>query len=449
MEAETSMPIVVTSGAGQPQALGAPSASVFVPELVPRNCRLKTYKKKAVPSFRISGEVIAYASPDSTFAVTKRLFDAAKKSIVIGIYDFTADHVKQLLVAAMNRGVNVELMLDLDGKKEDDVFSDLETLGADCTPAPSCASKNNKFFRSSHEKFIVIDDAITMVQSGNYSDHSIPLNVVDGGEKNSFKTGNRDMGLVIRSKPMAKFFKKIFNADVKLELTGAQALARRPRTDTFLIEAAPKKMPSTLFPSRTVKLTSPMAVQPILSPDNYMTVVPGLLAQARKSILIQQQYIRAKQTHIVTLLKAIAKARASNPQLDVRIVLGKIFNKSDIPKERANLEELADEFGLKLGRHIRYVDETRFVHLHNKLILIDGDGVLVSSQNWSNAAVSENREAGLWFENRSINSYFRKIFESDWSTAAKKLKGAPESLAPQEITPGKFVRVMAGDFREV
>ena len=48
--------------------------------------------------------------------------------------------------------------------------------------APSCASQNNnKFFRSSHEKFIVIDDEITMVQSGNYSDASIPLNVVDGG----------------------------------------------------------------------------------------------------------------------------------------------------------------------------------------------------------------------------------------------------------------------------
>jgi hypothetical protein len=210
------MPIVVTSGTGQPQASGARSAPVFVPELVPRNCKLKTYKKKTVPSFSISGDVIAYASPDSTFA----------------------------------------------------------------------------------------DDAITMVQSGNYSDHSIPLNVVDGGEKNSFKTGNRDMGLVIRSKPLAKFFTKIFNADVKLELTGAQALAWTPRADTFLIEAAPKKMPSTLFPSKTVKLTSPMAVQPILSPDNYMTIVPGLLAQAKKSILIQQQYIKATQTHIVTLLKA-------------------------------------------------------------------------------------------------------------------------------------------------
>ena len=77
------MPIVVTSVAGQPEALGAKGKGkgkqVFVAELVPRNCTLKTYKKKAIPSFAVRGDVIAYASPDSTFAVTKRLFDAAKK----------------------------------------------------------------------------------------------------------------------------------------------------------------------------------------------------------------------------------------------------------------------------------------------------------------------------------------------------------------------------------
>ena len=165
--------------------------------------------------------------------------------------------------------------------------------------------------------------------------------------------------------------------------------------------------------------------------------------------MIQQQYIKAKQSDIITLLKAIKVARNNNPQLDVRIMLGKIFSKKDIPKEKANLKELASKFNLKLGTNIRYVDETRFVHLHHKLILIDDDGVLVSSQNWSNAAVSENREAGLLLKHKTINGYFKKIFESDWSTAVKKLKGAPEILAPEAVTPGKFVRVMAGDFREV
>jgi phosphatidylserine/phosphatidylglycerophosphate/cardiolipin synthase-like enzyme len=446
------MPIVVKSRVGQPQAAGA-GGTVFVPELVPRNCTLETYKKIAVPSFQISGDVIAYASPDSTFAVTKRLFDAAKKSIAIGIYDFTADHVKQLVLAALNRGVKVELMLDLDGKKEEAVFDELQTLGVDCTPAPSCASQNNnKFFRSSHEKFIVIDDEITMVQSGNYSDNSIPLNTVDGGTTKTFITGNRDMGLAMKSKPMAKFFRKIFRSDVNLELSGPQSAPRPQKPDTFLVEAAPTKKLSKLFPSKTIPLSKPLTVQPILTPDNYMLEMPARIAKATTSILIQQQYIRAKQPHIVSLLSAIKTAKASNPGLDVRIVLGKLFNKSkkELAKEDANLKLLSKKFGLKLGTNIRYVDETRLVHCHNKLILVDGEGVLVSSQNWSDAAVSENREAGLWLEHKGIAGYFTKIFELDWSTAAKSPVGAkPQAMAPQAIKPGRFVKVMAGDYKEV
>ena len=35
------------------------------------------------------------------------------------------------------------------------------------------------------------------------------------------------------------------------------------------------------------------------------------------------------------------------------------------------------------------------------------------------------------------------------NTAAKRLKGAPESLSAANVAPGKFVRVIAGDYKEV
>src|SRR2546427_10838558 len=76
-------------------------------ELVNRGCRLEDQKPiiiKSVPSFDISGDFIAYASPDSTYAVTKNLLEGAKHSILIGIYDFTADYMKTLLLNAMQRG---------------------------------------------------------------------------------------------------------------------------------------------------------------------------------------------------------------------------------------------------------------------------------------------------------------------------------------------------------
>src|ERR1051326_4366286 len=167
-------------------------------EMVPRNCILKPpYKKIHVPAFDVTGQLTAFASPDSTFAVTKRLLDEAEETIDIGIYDFTATYMATILKDAMSRRVKVTLMLDTDNVKgENEIFDDLKRAGADCVSAPSCASRNPKahVFRSSHEKYIVIDGKTCIVQSGNYSPNSIPMNVEDGKAGSHFRTGNRDMG---------------------------------------------------------------------------------------------------------------------------------------------------------------------------------------------------------------------------------------------------------------
>src|SRR5947207_3249164 len=111
--------------------LEPPITDIFIPELVPRNCILAHYAKVKVPEVAVDAEIIAYCSPDSTFAVTKRLFDAAKKSIIIGIYDFSAAHMKELLTNALQRGVKIKLMLDIDSKEEQQLFDELNDLGVD------------------------------------------------------------------------------------------------------------------------------------------------------------------------------------------------------------------------------------------------------------------------------------------------------------------------------
>jgi phosphatidylserine/phosphatidylglycerophosphate/cardiolipin synthase-like enzyme len=432
------------------------SIPVAVPELAGgRNCKLRQYNKKPIPSVTISSEVIAYASPDSTFAVTKRLFDGAKKSILIGIYDFSAPHMRELLLSAMARGVKVSLMLDIDSDDEKHLFDELVQMGVTGVEAPSCANDTVRFFSCSHEKVIVIDDTWTLVQSGNYSDNSIPMNVNDGGNGAGFRTGNRDTGVAVKSAALAKLFTQILRADMKLVKATPQLLRRLPGPAMFLVERAPAKMPDKLFPSLEMNLPSRLTVQPVLSPDNYMDVVPSLLRKAKKSILIEQQYIRAdgtKNPNVHLLLDAIAEARANNPRLDVRIVLGKIFNGGELPKEQANLKILRDEYDLVLDTNIRYINTDQLVHCHNKMVIIDGTGVLVSSQNWSDTAVSKNREAGLWVPQADIAKYFKKIFETDWKAAFKTpAKGVTRtrSATPQSLREGGFVKVARADYEEV
>jgi phosphatidylserine/phosphatidylglycerophosphate/cardiolipin synthase-like enzyme len=441
------MPSLVVPESERPSA--PPSGTVA--DLVPAAacaCRLSPHKRKRVRSVVVDDEIVAYASPDSTFAVTKRLLDGARRSILIGVYDFTADHVKQLVHAALLRGVTVELMLDLDGAAERQIYDDLARFGAICTPAPSCASGRAHYFRCSHQNVIVIDNEWTLVQSGNWSAHSVPLNLRDDGDAEGFTTGNRDMGLAVRSRRLAARFRQILQSDIQLELRGPSvAHELKAAAETLLVEAAPRRSPERIFPSRAFALARPVTVAPVLSPDNYMSFVPRLLAQARKSILIEQQCIRATQCQVARLLAAVKRARDERPSLDVRVVLGKVFGPAELASERYNLKELKARYGLELGRNVRYIDSDRFLHCHNKLLLIDGKGVLVGSQSWSNAALAENREASLWLEHRGVAAYFSQIFDSDWKTAQHDPGSRlPTSVPEAALKSGRFVRVMAGDY---
>ncbi len=417
------------------------------------DCEKRPYTKIGqIKSYNVSGDIITFASPDSAYAVTKRLFDLAKKEILIGIYDFSADYIKELLLNAMERNVKVTLMLDIDLDAEKTLFKELAQFGCKTIPSPSCTNAVAKYFPNCHEKFVVIDNEWLVVQSGNYTKNSIPFNEEDGGDPLHFKKGNRDMGVAIHSKELSAFFKKVLLSDIKLveDLVAPQSLDNTTLGLPLLVDIVPQLIPSKLFASKTFSPAEPVKVQPVLSPDNYMEQVTALLKSAKTSILIENQYIKSKQPEIAKLLNAILFAKEANPELDVRIVLGKVFSSKDVPAEKINVANLKSKYGLSLGTNIRYIDTKRFVHCHNKLIVIDSQTVLISSQNWSDLAVSKNREAGLILYYPEVAKYYEEIFESDWSTASVTVPnpGGGE-ISPQELAKGNFTEVSYADYKEV
>src|SRR5262249_22662736 len=176
----------------------------------------------------------------------------------------------------------------------------------------------------------------------------------------------------IGSPELSKFFTKVLDSDIKLELDGPETIATLPEPQAaFLVEKAPRVLPTKLFPSKSFSIKGELEVQPVLSPDNYMDTIPEKLKAARKSILIEQQYIPGSQNDITELIEAIQEARKKAPKLAVRIILGKLFNTKALPNEKKNLQLLAKKYKLTLGKNIRYIDTDRFVHCHNKMILVD------------------------------------------------------------------------------
>lgn len=442
----------------KPNDATMPDVDFFL-ELVPRQCHLQEYEHIQVPVFELAGDFIAYASPESTYAVTKNLMDGARESILIGIYDFTAKHMRDTVVAAMRRGVKVSLMLDLDNRSgEPELWEDLIGQGSEGVAAPSCASNHARYFPSCHEKVIVIDDTWTLVQSGNYSDASIPKNEKDGGDPDSFVPGNRDMGVAIKSESLAAFFAQVLHSDMQLELNASAVELPKEETfpgveqlaEWFLEARKPPRLPPKLFPSRLFKPEKSVRVVPVLSPDNYMDVIPDFLASATKSIYIEQQYIRGYQPQIRELLSAIRTAMDKKPDLEVRIVLAWPYKpRSD--KEIKSIQAL-EEFGLTLSSHVRFLNRRHFVHCHNKLIIVDREVVLVSSQNWSDFAVTKNREAGVLLYYPQMARYYTTIFNVDWRTGRKTFvkEVKPEFVSGVEaVETGTAVPVSLGDYIEV
>jgi phosphatidylserine/phosphatidylglycerophosphate/cardiolipin synthase-like enzyme len=260
--------------------------------------------------------------------------------------------------------------------------------------------------------------------------------------------------VAIRSKPLATFFANLLRSDMKLELDAeaVEALSQRVKRKRSpdLVEAVPEDLPVQLFPSKTLNPPGKIKVRPVLTPDSYMDIIPGLLESATKSIEMEQQYIRSNQDQIIKLLMAIKIAKEKNPGLEVRIILGKIFSASDFKKEEENIANLKANFGLVLDNNIRYIDTSRFVHCHNKMIIVDGTEVLISSQNWSNTGVGSNREGGVLMHYPDLAQYYSEIFESDWSTALTNIpKPEPSAIEPEALTSGGFVKVVAADYQEV
>ncbi|MCD6222675.1 MAG: hypothetical protein J7K12_03215, partial [Thermoplasmata archaeon] len=62
------------------------------------------------------------------------------------------------------------------------------------------------------------------------------------------------------------------------------------------------------------------------------------------------------------------------------------------------------------------------LNVHNKGMIVDNK-VLISSINWGENSVRNNREIGIIIENENVSNYFKKIFYYDWNYGKKKMVG--------------------------
>jgi len=352
-----------------------------------------------------SGEVTAFVSPDCSFSVLQREIETASTSLYINLYQFESIYLMDAVLDALNRGVNVCLLLEdrpVGGIKDEEwyIAAKIKDSGGEVR---FC---HDPFIN--HAKYAVIDNERTLITTENWKNTGIPYN-------SSF--GNRGWGIVIRNAEVANYFKQVFLDDF-YRGRGKDSSQGLVKLETKEFVMSRRKIPEgsyvPVFAPLTV--TANFSVIPVLAPDTALNneTILDTINNAKESIYVQQFLTRRfwdkeDNPFFVALVDATRRGCDVKVLLDSRYLEGGNNNDEAVTW----LNERSRKDNLSLEAKLADLDSSGLTKIHNKGLIVDGEKVLIASLNW-NANSVHNREAGVIVENEEIASFYEDVFLHDW-----------------------------------
>ena len=78
------------------------------------------------------------------------------------------------------------------------------------------------------------------------------------------------------------------------------------------------------------------------------------------------------------------------------------------------LRDIAAKESLDIKAHFFWTKTDEIVTLNNKGMVVDGDETLISSVNWVENSMKNNRELGILVKSKQVGEYYEGLFETDW-----------------------------------
>ena len=406
--------------------------------------------------------VIAHVSPDAGWAQLNSFLTETTKTLVVGMYDFGAQHIIGAIETAGHKKSFKKMTLALqpgqslgdktkanDLKDKDTVKELQEALGKKFEIAWIKVGIVNGWVASSyHIKVAARDQSAFWLSSGNWQSSNQPPPPIDPLKKpwdrSWLSRYNREWHAIVEHPGLTTQFQNYIQNDFdnNVRVGAAEAFVLPDLLipeEAFAVTAAEKAAKFQYFEPLDEERV--FDVQPLLTPDNFLDFVLPMVNSAKEELYIQNQTFNApgdNQNKLKELLSAVlAKQKAG---VKVRIIF-RILNQADA---RANLEGLQD-FGFDMA------DIRVQKNCHTKGVIVDRQRVLIGSQNWSEQGISLNRDASLLFEDAKLAEYFAKIFEHDWDNLASgSIDGAPEvELAPSaEASRPGYAKISVEEYVE-
>jgi phosphatidylserine/phosphatidylglycerophosphate/cardiolipin synthase-like enzyme len=286
-------------------------------------------------------------------------------------FTLTDSTVMSALIHAHERKVDVRVMLNphrsSGDRANDESFKALRHAGLK-------VEWSNPAFAVTHEKSMVIDEAVALVATFNMA--------------TKYFTETRDYGIVTDHPPQVKQVMEGFEADWHRKPFD-------PDTESGLL----------------------------WSSNNSRNLMAWFIDTAEKELVIQHpKFVDA------TIVERIAAARKRG--VKVRLLCGGKHGISDwdVLDTFASLR-LLDRFGVKVRRQ-------KHLKLHAKLLIVDGARAQVGSMNIDRSAFDLRRELGILIEGPHVIKALRKVFEGDWDES--KPYEAPDPLQPDKHHEGEL-----------
>ncbi len=380
----------------------------------------------------VQGTIRLSASPDSGWPTLATFLKGTDKSLTVGLYDFTSAHVKTTVAEAM-ADKRLKLVLDHPSQNPNADQTDVETvtslqeaLGKDFQQAWALTRPDPEatawiYPTSYHIKVAVRDRSAFWLSSGNWNNSNQPNidPVSHPADAASARHGDRDWHVVVEHPQLAGVFEDYILNDLQVAAEHNNPL-----------EAAgsplPPPPPSTsntnpfheFFPAATI--TGKFKITPLLTPD------PGVYAQAVKTLIEGAHHTLYMQFQYIELPKP-PSGKSKTPSIDAQGFIDLV--QAVIDRQNAGVEvkiimsqfETAGYLEQLQAMGLNVVDNVKLQrNVHNKGIVVDGQQVLISSQNWSTDGTLYNRDAGVIIDSEPAAQYFQQIFMHDWQYLAEQ-----------------------------
>ncbi|MBC7397309.1 MAG: hypothetical protein H7333_07685, partial [Bdellovibrionales bacterium] len=227
-----------------------------------------------------------------------------------------------------------------------------------------CGTPGARCFQ--HGKLIIVDSAKVMMSTGNFNASTLC------NKKDNPSTCNRDYSMVTQDPLVVRATQLVFEQDLLGKTYDLRAI-----------------LTGQLLTRLTV---SPLSMNPLLA----------FIRSAKKSIQIQNQYLKDPDFN-----GALIDAAKRGVKVFVMVSSICSFGRPQEPRDHSKIIKWTDTFQAfdRAGIHSRIFTEKMTLngmpgYLHAKAILVDGTRAWVGSVNGSTTSLTENREYGLFTEQK-------------------------------------------------